>query len=321
MHISSQSSYNIDEYLHKIQAERTTLRTISVELFLEIEDYWVDRVHLTDSSPTTKLLKTLQRCPHLSNLHFYSPRATSAEAIPLLINCMTPKLTSLSITRSVRFDTIDNVRVFAKALRECRSLIDFKLVHPHCNDHVPIDAILRVLGELPSLQSMDVTLFTSSTCDTTFVSPSTLDAMLRSPSLSSLSLWGCGIQDRHLEVLQQGNKLSFLSLRRNPQIKDWKPFYHSLETNITLKALYNDHADLMSCMHPTMLNHSPDCAETAAICVAETCLALNRLGRGEEECYDDYYDMVEAVSESHMALYYLLRCRPDLWCDRKEFSN
>lgn len=317
MHISSQNGSNsVDEHLEKIREEHHTLQTISAELFFELEDYWVDSVRLNSTSPTTKLLNALQRCPRLSSLHVYSPRATSPETIPLLIKSFTPKLTSLSITRSVRFENAEDVDSFAKAIRKCQNLVDFKLVHPHCSERLPIDEIIRALADLPTLQSVDVTLFTASTCKTTFVSPKTLHALLRSPNLGSLSLWGCGIQDYHLEVLQQSNKLNFLSLRRNPQIADWKPFYQSLETNVNLKALYNDHADLMSCMHPTLPNHSPDSAETAAVVAAEVCLALNRLGRGEEECDEDFYDMIEAVNESYTALYYLLRCRPDIWCDR-----
>jgi hypothetical protein len=313
MHISSQNGSDAATYLEQIRTQRASLRTLSLELFLELDDLWVDRLRLTETSPTAKLLKAISTCQQLTNLQFYSPRATSIDTIPLLVTCLTPDLSTLSITRSVRFETAEHVEQFAVGLRSCRNLSDFKLVHPHCE--VPIDPIVSALAELPVLQSVDITLFTDVQCDTTFVSQSSLRKLLRSPRLTALSLWGCSIQDCHLKVLQETNRLSFLSLRRNPQIDDWKQFYHSLQTNFALKALYNDHADLMSCMHPSMLYHSPDTPETAAICAAEICLALNRLGRGEDD-EEDFLDLLESVNESSMALYYLLRSRPSVWCER-----
>jgi hypothetical protein len=202
------------------------------------------------------------------------------------------------------------------------------------------------LAELPLLQSIDITLFNNNSnaitttptpttttiaaaadssnnqqqyqvADTTFVSVASLHKLLQSPSLTALSLWGCGINDHHLHILQN-SQLSFLSLRRNPQINDWKPFYHSLMTNFALKALYNDHADLMSCLHPSLpQNHSLETDETAAVCAAEVCLALNRLGRGEVDDDEAFLDLIESVNDSSLALYILLRSRPGVWCERR----
>jgi hypothetical protein len=362
MHISSQGGSSIDENLEKIRRDQASLTTLSMELFLEQGDnFWVDRVRLTTSSPTRQLLHTvLTTCPHLAHLQLYSPRATSVDTIPLLAQCLTatavPRLTSLAITRCVRLETTDDVLLFATAIRACRHLVDFKLVHPHCDaTAVTIDPIVNALADLPLLQTLDITLFhgdttttitptnttstsassinvtnqssSSSTTETamTWVSPASLHKLLQSPRLTALSLWGCGIHDGHLQVLRDTthHRLTFLSLRRNPQIRDWKPFYHSLLTNFCLKALYNDHADLMSCLHPSLPHHSPETDEMAAVCAAEICLALNRLGRGECCGEDDqvWLDIVAGVNESSMALYFLLRSQPDAWCERGRLSR
>jgi hypothetical protein len=348
LHVSSQGGSSVDEYLDQIQRERTSLKTLSIELFLELGDhFWVDQVPLTAASPTTQLLQASAGCHRLDNLQLYSPRATSVDIIPLLFQCWTAttpnplsRLTSLSITRSVRFDTVAHVEMFAAAIRTCHHLSDFKLVHPHC-ETIPIDALVCALAELPLLQSIDITLFNNShaitttttpttaaaasssdqkphqDADTTFVSVASLHKLLlQSPRLTALSLWGCGINDHHLPLLQN-SQLSFLSLRRNPQINEWKPFYHSLMTNFALKALYNDHADLMSCLHPSLPHHSPETDETAAICAAEVCLALNRLGRGEGDDDESFLDLIESVNDSSLALYILLRSRPGVWCERR----
>jgi hypothetical protein len=94
-------------------------------------------------------------------------------------------------------------------------------------------------------------------------------------------------------------------------------------TNFCLKALYKDHADLMSCLHPSLPHHSPETDEMAAVCAAEICLALNRLGRGECCGEDDqvWLDMVAGVNESSLALYFLLRSQPDAWCERGRLSR
>lgn len=128
-----------------------------------------------------------------------------------------------------------------------------------------------------------------------------VDSCLR---LTDLSLWNCGLQDVHLEVLAAAllahETLVFVSLRKHPEISNraWCRFYRSLEHCYCLQSLYNDHADGLNDCHPALPHHGGSVAPpserpnandddhwtvhntTSAVAAAELYLGLNQCGRG-----------------------------------------
>lgn len=361
LHISSKESVPLKQHLAALG--RRGLRHISAELFFEVENLWVDDIVLEDDSPSYTILKAISVCPTLCTLQLYSTKATSAEVLPLLAATIqtSPLLTDISATRVIRFSDDADVHCLANAVRDHPSLQSFKMIHPHLGGHpkqqrsrqrakrlksnvssstatantLPLfDALIVALGSANHLSSVDITLYTSEGDEEEpsvaslkpFISVQSLQSLLSGArELTTLSLWGCGLGNAHLDVFRDtAHQLQFLSLRRNPRITNWAPFYQSLVHNYELKALYNDHADVMSADHPALTCHSAgalsssfsrsgECTPAAAALEAEVCLSLNRWDRKymlQQANREEFVDMLADMSDSLDALHYLLSAKP-----------
>lgn len=219
--------------------------------------------------------------------------------LDLLIKESQQKLETLSIVQGLQFLDHESVKQFAQVLLRCFSQIrHFRLLDPQLADtpHL-LDPLFHALSSAPLLESIDI-MAGDTVC---LVSAEVLKRI----SVSSLSLWGCGLQQAHLEILRN-KPLYFLSIRCNSNLC-WKSYYESLFHNYHIQFLYNDEASFES-HHPELTVHQPRCAETSLLTSVEMIVALNRLGRREAmQGTRDIFDYMEYVNESPTSLFWTLR--------------
>jgi hypothetical protein len=116
-----------------------------------------------------------------------------------------------------------------------------------CTPKMTLDPLVLALSTIPNLETVDITVAPEFAPKLGRLSDASFRDLFSSlPRLIDCSLWGFGLDNRHMvvlkEALQSHHRLQFLSIRRNAGItsEGWKTVSDMMEENTTLVSLYYD---------------------------------------------------------------------------------